>query len=164
MGQRFLIVAFVVAACVASGMASAATSGGKDSVVGGARDAFDANVSTSAQSAPSGENPSGHINATLPSPGTPGDTFHVRLEVVCLAVVGNLAAVGAVVTESSSNDLPPGTPFVVLYRDTGLPGGAGDSIEPLLGAPAMDCAAFVGLAAASPPVRNGNISIYDASP
>lgn len=117
-----------------------------------------------AQSAPSGENPSGHINATLPSPGTPGDTFHVPLEVVCLAVVGNLAAVGAVVTESSSNDLPPGTPFVVLYRDTGLPGGAGDSIEPLFGAPAMDCAAFVGLAAASPPVRNGNISIYDASP
>ncbi|MGH3104421.1 MAG: hypothetical protein ACRDN6_10060 [Gaiellaceae bacterium] len=75
----------------------------------------------------------------------------------------NLAAAGAVVTESSSNDVPPGLDFVVVFRDTGLPGGEGDAIEPFFGAPAASCALFVPLAAAAPPLLNGNVLIRDAS-
>jgi hypothetical protein len=161
--RRFLIVSLFAACVVPLAAATIAAAGpGGDRIVGGGRDAFDANVSISAHSGPNGEDPRGHNNATLPLPDMPGVTFKVRLDVVCVAVVGNLAAVGAVVTESASNDLPPGTPFVVVFRDTGLPGGAGDAIEPFPGLPPAACADFVGLAAAAPPLRNGNVSILDA--
>ena len=162
--RRRLLIVLLVAACVMAiaAVTTAAAFPGGDRVVGGGRDAFDANVSISAHSGPNGEDPGGHNNATLPLPDMPGVTFKVRLDVVCVAVVGNLAAVGAVVTESASNDLPPGTPFVVVFRDTGLPGGAGDAIEPFPGVPPADCADFVGLAAAALPLRNGNVSIHDA--
>lgn len=161
MKRRLLVLAFLVvlAPVVPS---TAAPNGGQDRVVGGARDAFDANVSFSARSGPSGQNPHGHINATVPFPGTPGDTLQFRLEVTCLAVAGNLAAAGAVVTESSSNDVPPGTNFVVVFRDTGSPGGQGDGVAPFLGAQASTCATFLPLAAAAPPNRSGNVSIHDA--
>lgn len=160
MNQRLLVLA-VLAALVPVGQSAAAP--GQDRVVGGARDAFDANVSFSMRSGPAGEGPRGHINATLPLPGTPGDTLQFRLEVTCLAVDGGLAAAGAVVTESSSNDVSPGMNFVVVFRDTGLPGGQGDAVEPFPGAPAGTCASFVDLAALSPPNRNGNVQIHDAA-
>jgi hypothetical protein len=162
--RRRLLIVVLFAGCVIGlgAMPTAAADPGGDRVVGGGRDAFDANVSISAQSGPNGEDPRGHNNATLPLPDMPGVTFKVRLDVVCVAVAGNLAAIGAVVTESASNDLPPGTPFVVVFRDTGLPGGAGDAIEPFPGLPPAACADFVGLAAAAPPLRNGNVSIFDA--
>lgn len=162
MRRLVVVTALVVAALLAAG-AETVSAGVGDRVVGGGRDAFDANVSVSAQAGPSGESPFGHINATLPFPGTPGDTFQVRLEVTCVAVVGNLAAVGAVVTESSSNDLPPGTNFVVVFRDTGLPGGEGDAIEPFGVPPATLCADFIPFAAIALPLRNGNVSITDAT-
>jgi hypothetical protein len=108
MKRRLLVLAFLVVLAPAV-PSTAAPNGGQDRVVGGARDAFDANVSFSARSGPSGQNPHGHINATVPFPGTPGDTLQFRLEVTCLAVAGNLAAAGAVVTESSSNDVPERT-------------------------------------------------------
>jgi hypothetical protein len=161
MKRRLLVLAFLVA-LVPVVPSTAAPNGGQDRVVGGARDAFDANVSFSARSGLSGQNPHGHINATVPFPGTPGDTLQFRLEVTCLAVAGNLAAAGAVVTESSSNDVPPGTNFVVVFRDTGLPGGQGDGVAPFLGAQASTCATFLPLAAAAPPNRSGNVSIHDA--
>ncbi len=163
MRRAHLIVSLVAGLVLSVATATTASADrGGDRVVGGGRDAFDANISVSARSGPTGENPRGHINATLPSPGTPGDTLHIRLEVVCIAVVGNLAAVGGIVTESSANDLPAGTQFVVLFRDTGLPGGEGDADQPLFGRPAEACADFVPLAATAPPLRNGNISIQDA--
>jgi hypothetical protein len=159
-----LLIASAATACLgllALSAAAAADPGG-DSIVGAGRDAFDANVSISAHSGPNGENPRGHNNATIPLPGTPHDEFQVRLDVVCVAVVGNLAAIGGLVTESASNLFPAGTPFVVVFRDTGLPGGEGDAIEPFPFEPADSCADFVGLAASVPPLRNGNISIHDA--
>jgi hypothetical protein len=162
MRRLIVVVAFVVAALLAAGVETASAGEG-DRVVGGGRDPFDANLGFSAQSGPGGENPYGHINATLPFPGTPGDTFQVRLEVTCLAVVGNLAAAGAVVTESSSNDLPPGLSFVVVFRDTGLPGGEGDAVEPFFGAPDALCSAFLPFAAVAPPLLNGNVLINDAT-
>lgn len=162
MKRRLLVLAFLVALppVVPS---TAASNGGQDRVVGGARDAFDANVSFSARSGPSGENARGHINATVPFPGTPGDTLQFRLKVTCLAVAGGLAAAGVVVTESSSNDVPPGANFVVVFRDTGLPGGQGDAVEPFPGEPAATCADFVPLAALAPPNRSGNVQIHDAA-
>ena len=160
---RRLIVALAAGSIASFSAAATATAApARNRVVGGGRDAFDANISVSAHSGPSGASSHGHINATLPSPGTPGDTFHVRLEVVCVAVVGNLAAVGGVVTTSSANDLPPGTQFVVVFRDTGMPGGDGDASRPIFGAPALACANFVPLAATAPPMRNGNITIQGA--
>ena len=166
MKRRLFVLAFLAAAFavpVVVGSATAAGAGAKDRVVGGMRDALDANVAFSAQSGPSGENASGHINATLPFPGTPGDTLQIRIRVSCLAVDGNLAAAGGVITESSANDIPPGTNFVVVFRDTGLAGGAGDSVEPFFGAPADACAEFVPFAATSPPGRTGNVEIHDAT-
>jgi hypothetical protein len=160
MKRCLLVLAFLVVLAPAV-PSTAAPNGGQDRVVGGARDAFDANVSFSARSGPSGQNPHGHINATVPFPGTPGDTLQFRLEVTCLAVAGNLAAAGAVVTESSSNDVPERTSSS-FFRDTGLPGGQGDSVAPFLGAQASTCATFLPLAAAAPPNRSGNVSIHDA--
>jgi hypothetical protein len=159
--KRRVLAFALLATLVPVGQSAAAP--GQDRVVGGARDAFDANVSFSARSGPGGEDPGGHINATVPLPGTPGDTLQFRLEVTCLAVVGGLAAAGAVVTESSSNDVPPGTNFVVIFRDTGLPGGQGDAVEPFPGAPAATCASFVPLAALAPPNRSGNVQVFDAA-
>jgi hypothetical protein len=161
--KRRLLVLALSAALVPAGPSTAAPSSGQDRVVGGARDAFDANVSFSARSGPGGENPRGHINATVPFPGTPGDTLQFRLEVTCLAVAGGLAAAGAVVTESSANDVPPGTNFVVVFRDTGLPGGRGDAVAPVPGAPAATCASFLPVAALAPPNRTGNVQIHDTS-
>jgi hypothetical protein len=162
--RRSLLIVSLFSGFVVSLAAATTTAAGPngDRVVGGGRDAFDANVSVEARSGPNGEHPRGHINATLPFPGTPGDTLQIRLDVVCVAVDGNRAAIGAVVTESPSNDRPPGTPYVVVFRDTGLPGGAGDAEAPIRGVPPANCADFLPLADAAPPLRNGNISIRDA--
>jgi len=162
MKTRFVLIASAVLLVLPLAGAAAGAGGKKDFVTFGARDAFAANVGGSAHSGPNGEDAFGHLSATLPSPGTPGDTFHVRLDVTCLAVEDNLAAIGGFVTDSSSNDLPPGTPFVVVFRDTGLPGGQGDSVAPFAGAPAALCEVFLPAAETSPPVRNGNVLIHDA--
>ncbi|MGH3105258.1 MAG: hypothetical protein ACRDN6_14300, partial [Gaiellaceae bacterium] len=80
MSRRLVGIAFVGAFLVAMAGAATATAGdGGDRVVGGGRDPFDANVGFSAHSGPSGESPNGHINATLPFPGSPGDTIQIRL-------------------------------------------------------------------------------------
>lgn len=163
MPKRLALVCVAGVTLVTLALAPPLVAAAGDSVVGGARDAFDANVSVSAHSGPGGESPSGHINATLPSPGSPGDTFQVRIEVTCLAVSGDLAAAGGVVTESSSNDNPAGFDFVVVFRDTGLPGGEGDAVEPFAGAPAASCADFLPAAALAPAIRTGDISITDAT-
>jgi hypothetical protein len=161
MRLKLLVAPLLVASAPLAAAAAVGAAPAGDRIVGGARDAFDANVSVSAHSGPNGESPRGRLNATLPLPSEP-ETLKFRFEIVCVAVDGNLGAVGAVVTESASNDVPPGTPFVVVFRDTGLPGGEGDAVEPFPGAPAESCADFVPLAAAAPPNRNGNISIVDA--
>ena len=162
MQKRFL-PCLLTAAVLAVVTPMGAAAGQGDAVIGGARDAFGANVIVSARSDPNGANPSGHINATLPSPGSPGDTFQVRIKVTCVAVAGNLAAVGGIISESSSNDNPPGSDFVVVFRDSGLAGGEDDAVEPLAGAPAALCADFVPLAAAAPPILSGNITVNDAA-
>ena len=90
-----------------------------DSIQGGFGDRFGENVGVQAKSGPSGENPQGHESATTPGPGP----VQFRLRVTCLAVQGSLAAYGTVVAKSNDPNNPPGTEFVEVVRDGGLPGG-----------------------------------------
>jgi hypothetical protein len=103
----------------------------------------------------------GHWNETLAANsifGTAGQ-FKIRADITCLSINGPDAAVGYVVTDSASNDLPPGSNAVVALHDSGLPNGAGDMYGYFNGADASTCAAFVGFASFT--ITNGNISIHD---
>lgn len=160
------LIAWLTAAAFAVAMIASSTSGAavqRDTVVGGVIDAADANVGFNARSDPNGENPSGHVTTTIPFAGPPGDPLQLRIDVTCVAVAGNLAAVGGIIDESSANDIFAGFNLVVVFRDTGLPGGEGDAVAPFPGAPAASCPGFVALAAAAPPIQNGNVTINDAT-
>ena len=163
--SRWLVtIAVVLAAATATAIAS--PSGGaaveSDAVIGGVIDAGGANVGFNARSDPNGENPTGHISTTIPFAAPPGDPLQLRIDVTCVAVAGDLAAVGGIISESSANDIFAGFNLVVVFRDTGLPGGEGDAVAPFPGAPAASCPAFVALAAGAPPIQNGNVTVNDA--
>jgi hypothetical protein len=144
--------------------------GRRDFVVGGAQASSGANFGFSAHSDPLGEDPFGHLSATFPAPaiiggGGFGETLQIRFKVTCLAVSANLAAIGGVQTEAAA-DRPPGTNYLVLFRDSGLPGGTGDGLELRTSSNpvAQLCPIFVLDAALAPPITNGNILIHDAMP
>ena len=149
--------AFAVGASIVGGAGAANVN--NDSIQGGFGDRFGENIGFQAQSGPSGEDPRGHESATTPGPGP----VKFRLKVVCLAVDGNLAAYGTVVVKTNDPDNPPGTEFVEVVRDGGLPAGGGDGWD-LFGAPASSCADFVDEAEAAAPITHGNITIHDAQP
>jgi hypothetical protein len=128
--------------------------GAHDFAVGGFRDASGELVGLSAHSGPLGESPFGHESVTFPQ-GAP----RIRSKVVCLAVLGSLAAWGTVATDSKSNTVPPGTEFVEFGRDGG-PGGALDGWGFAV-APANTCGAYLVNAAASAPILSGNLLIHD---
>jgi hypothetical protein len=130
-----------------------------DFVNGGFEDAFEERVGLHAMSGPDGENPTGHESATRP-----GGTRY-RLNVTCLAVDGNLAAYSTVMVKSTNPDFPPGTQFVEVVRDGGLPGGEGDGwfIYDVPPADPNDCGDFLDEAAAAPDILSGNIIVHDAS-
>jgi hypothetical protein len=151
----------IIATLVAVGMAAGdavATSGPGDSVSGGFEDDFGERVGLHAKSGPSGENPSGHESATRP-----GGTRY-RLNVTCLAVDGNLAAYSTVIVKSTNPSFPPGTQFVEVVRDGGLPQGEGDGwfIYDVPPADPNNCADFLDEAAAAPDILSGNIVVHDA--
>ncbi len=131
--------------------------GKHDFVVGGFQ-AATYNTAISAHSDPSGQDVFGFETNTARNGG---DKYRSR--VTCLAVSGNVAAYGVVVTHSESNTLPPGTQFVDVVRDSGLPGGAGDGWRFFPG-PAKNCALFIGAASIAPPIERGNILVHDAQP
>lgn len=149
--------ALIVGASIVGG--AGAGNVNNDSIQGGFGDRFGENVGVQAKSGPSGENPQGHESATTPGP----DPVQFRLRVTCLAVQGSLAAYGTVVVKSNDPNNPPGTEFVEVVRDGGLPGGGGDGWD-LFDGPASMCADFVGDAAAAAPITHGNITIRDAQP
>jgi hypothetical protein len=160
------LLAWLAAAVFAVATVASSTSGAavqSDTVIGGVIDAGGANVGFNARSDPNGENPSGHITTTIPFSGTTGDPLQLRIDVTCVAVAGNLAAVGGIISESSANDIFAGFNLVVVFRDTGLPGGEGDAVAPFPGAPAASCPAFVALAAEAPPIQIGNVTVNDAT-
>lgn len=137
---------------------------GKDSAVGGFHGVGTAGVTTknnvgfSAESGSLGQDPQGHLSDTEPHffPTSP-NTRHGRFRVICLAVLGNQAAVGLVPTDTASNDESIGE--VLAVQDSGLPGGMGDTYAFLPEPPAM-CAFSVGDAIL--PIERGNIHVHDA--
>ena len=135
-------------------LAAPANDGAHDFVVGGFTDFIGERVGLSAQSGRLGEKVSGHESVTFPN----GDP-NIRSKVVCIAVVGKLAAWGTVVTDSKSNTLPPGTQFVEFGRDGG-PGGVLDGWG-FVSAPANTCTAHVADGAASLPILKGDLLIHD---
>lgn len=126
---------------------------GSDSVHGAGNNEG-ATLSVAATSGPLGEDPEGAAHANAP-------TTQVSLRVVCLAVAGGLASIGAVVERS--NLLPEGTELILMIRDTGLPGGEGDGHNEIV-ADAASCPAFLAFAGAVPVQERGNWLVTDASP
>jgi hypothetical protein len=149
--------ALVVGASMAGGAGAASVN--NDSIEGGFGDWLGENVGVQATSGPSGENPQGHESATTPGP----DPVQFRLRVTCLAVQGNLAAYGTVVVKSTDPTNPPGTEYVEVARDGGLPDGGGNGSD-LFVAPASTCTDFLEDAADAVPITHGNITIRDAQP
>ena len=147
--------AFVAVATTAGSVAAKSDTG--DFVNGGFEDAFEERVGVHAMSGPDGENPSGHESATRP-----GGTRY-RLNVTCLAVDGNLAAYTTVIVKSTNPAFPPGTQFVEVVRDGGLPGGEGDGwfIYDVPPADPNDCASFLDEAATAPDILSGDIVVQD---
>lgn len=150
-----LVAALVMTAAVVASGALAADAN-KDSVEGGFEDFLGEKIGLSAQSGPSGEDPSGHESVTVQN------EFKLRSVVTCLAVDGNRAAWGTVVTESASSSLPVGTEFVEVGLDGG-PGGAADRWN-FFDDEAEDCAHYVSRARKAPAIASGNISVHDAQP
>jgi hypothetical protein len=142
--------------------------GRHDFVVGGARRTEPGepqNVGVSAHSGPLGEDPFGHVSSTIIPDEEPAATNQVRFRVTCLRVAGNLAAIGGIQTNAASNDSPPGANFVLVVRDSGLPGGTGDGFQLLIGRTiAEECADFLPRAGGAPPIQHGNILVHDAMP
>jgi hypothetical protein len=138
------------------------TNGGRhDFAVGGARDAFDANVGFSVHSGPQGEDALGHLSSTVPNRDNPARPTYVRMRVTCSSELASIAAFGGVVTQS--NVVPRGTNLVVAVRDSGLPGGEHDGLT-FKPQPADTCPDFLAAAATAPDVASGDIFIHDAQP
>lgn len=153
------MIALLGALVLVVAMTSSGAAGpGQDRVTGGFTDSFEENVGLQAQSGPNGENPSGHENATRP-----GGTRY-RLDVTCLAVDGNLASYTTVMVKSNNPSFPPGTQFVEVVRDSGLPGGEGDGwfIFDVPPADPANCADFLDEAATADDILSGNITVHDA--
>jgi hypothetical protein len=127
------------------------TSGGHDYVVGGARGVdvgFGGTIGISARSGPAGEDPSGRIAFQ----GLPA-------QVTCLAVIGNLAAIGAEGTGPAE-----GMEFMVRVRDDGAAGAAdGVSANSFPGISSL-CETFVADAATAFPIEEGNVLVHDELP
>ena len=159
---RTLGVCLVLGVIIATSSAAGAVSseGSMDIVTGGFTDAFEEKVGLNAHSGPNGENPFGFESATRP-----GGTRY-RLQVTCLAVEGNLAAYTTLVVKSNNPDFPPGTRFVEVVRDSGLPGGEGDGwfIFDVPPADPDDCGAALDEAAEAEDILSGNITVIDAQP
>jgi len=129
--------------------------GKHDFVVGGFQ-AGRSNFGVSAHSDPLGNDVWGHVSQTTP------DGLKLRGRVTCLAVAGTIAAYGFVVTHSNSPFAPPGSDFVHFVRDSGLPGGMGDTWGSSTSAAAL-CPIFA-VANIGSPIARGNILVHDAQP
>lgn len=148
-------------AAFAPDLAPPPSSPNKDFVVGGFESAaFQGwNNGLSVHSGPAGENVQGHASATNPTLG-----WKIREDAVCLAVQGNLAAIGF---RGTFNALP-GEVYeeIVVVRDGG-PGGTLDGFNAFLPfelgvSSPEDCAAGLPLALVAPPLERGNILVNDA--
>jgi hypothetical protein len=131
--------------------------GKHDFVVGGFQDAFGFNNGISAHSGPAGEDPTGHVSSTHPNLKN-----KIREDVVCVAVLGKLAAVGVRGQQWFSAGSRSPQQEVLLLRDGG-PGGAADGFQTLAQNP-ENCQAYLAQATLAPPIVSGNILVNDAQP
>jgi len=133
--------------------------GKKDFVVGGVQDSLGFRHGISAHSGPAGEDAFGHVSTQSPT----GQKQRWD-DVVCLAVLGNLAAIGVRgrFWSPGGEKFPEDTIFVA--QDNG-PGGALDRWSYAVAPSAPEtCASHLSFAATAPFIRNGNILIHDAMP
>lgn len=135
----------------------------RDFVVGGFKTIDNTNFAVSAHSGAMGENRQGHVSETRTQffPTSPS-TFQGRFRVTCLFVEGNDAALGLVPTDTASND--QANQFVLLVRDSGLPGGTFDQEVLIPDVSAQDCAELVIFAGDGFLIESGNILVNDALP
>jgi hypothetical protein len=150
-----LFLALVVALVGASGVASADPT--KDFAVGGFQSAaLEQNFGFSAHTdGPNADDAWGHMSNTLVETGETR-----RWRVVCLAVLGSTASLGLEPQNSAASDTTFSRLFVV--RDSGLPGGTGDTYAFVGGNP-QECQS--GLLVEPPfPIENGDILVHDAQP
>jgi hypothetical protein len=127
----------------------------KDFTVGGYQ-SFGTNHGVSAHSdGPSAEDAWGHISVTHPELGK------TRSRVVCLAVQGSKAAIGFVPQDSAAS--PIELSDVIVYRDSGLPGGMGDVFR-ITGAFPETCQTVLLVTEPTFPIERGNILVHDAQP
>jgi hypothetical protein len=135
--------------------------GKHDFAVGGVQDAFGLNHGISAHSGPQGQDPFGKMTTKRPAREGAKELYNV----VCLAVVGNVAAIGVrgeVFSNPSNNKFPVTNIWVV--QDNG-PGGEFDrltAVGPNIGEP-ENCESGLALAATAPFINNGNILVHDAT-
>jgi len=149
-----LFLGLLVALLGASGVASAAPP--NDFAVGGFQAASsEQKIAFSAHSnGPNPEDAWGHMSDTLVATGRKG-----RWRVVCLAVSGSKASLGLEPQNSAASDFPSNT-FVV--RDSGLPGGAGDTYRFAPG-DLQECQSSLSFEPTNP-IESGNILVHDAQP
>ena len=134
---------------------------GKNTAVGGFQGTEGNKVAFSADSGSVGQDPKGHLSETRPHffPSGSSSTYQGRFRVICLAVLGNEAAVGLVPTNAASNDTTNG--FVLAVRDNGQPNGTGDQYGFVPGVSPATCGQGLGEAVFS--IANGNVNVRAAT-
>jgi hypothetical protein len=133
--------------------------GRHDFVVGGFQFA-DLNWAVSAHSGPSGEEPFGHANRTLPK--LPSEDKQQRWRVTCVAVVGKSAALSLEPSTAGSND--NSDPHILSVFDGG-PGGTLDRFSFFTNFANEPCAARVLTAVLfGNAIERGNILVRDVQP
>jgi hypothetical protein len=129
----------------------------RDFVVGGFQGPVEnSNWGVSGHSGPLGEDPQGHASETIP--GASAGTFQARWDVVCVAVLGNEAALGLVPTPTSQ-DQPDS--FVLAVFDGG-PSGTSDFFGVVPDVPPHECWRAIGDEFFG--LQHGNILVNDALP
>jgi hypothetical protein len=149
-----LFLGLVFALVVASGVASADSP--NDFAVGGFQGSAENSMGFSAHSnGPKAEDAWGHMTETIP-----GSEGKGRWRVVCLAVSGSKASIGLEPQNSAASDFGPN---ILVVRDSGLPGGEGDTYAFFTGGDPQQCQSLLPLEP-SFPIESGNIQVYDAQP
>jgi hypothetical protein len=123
--KKLLVIAAAALTAVLLAAPVVRADGTHDFAVGGIRGLGGVNsIGFSAQSEPNGANPQGYLSQTIPE-GKTSPQRRDRFTVTCLAVAGNLAALGLTPADTATlARFPNGR--VLRVTDSGLPGGEGD--------------------------------------
>lgn len=151
------------------------TAGGHDFAVGGTQHIGGAlpgiptlasiNEGFAAHSDPTGEDPHGHVSATLVFPSVVRP-LELKGRVICVDVDGNTARIRYVAEKSDVPGFPEGGEVVLTVVDNGNPqnGQPVDTIGNTPGSAAPRTLAFPCGAGVTVPATKGNIVVHDAAP